>query len=169
MATLYEMNAQAKALYELLQSDEIDEDVFRDTLESIGIEQKLESYCYIIKQLEADEEMYRAEAARLLKRARPIADKIERMKGQIIAYFAAVNRTRERAGVFAASVGTSQSVDVRDESLIPEQYFKPQPAKVDRAAIREVLKKGESVPGAELVTNTNVRIGYGKVDDAIVG
>ncbi len=36
MAALYEMTAQASSLYELLQNEEIDEDVFRDTLEAMG-------------------------------------------------------------------------------------------------------------------------------------
>ena len=52
--TLYEFTGAAKDLYALLENDEIDEQTFHDTLEAIGAEDKVESYCQIISQLEAD-------------------------------------------------------------------------------------------------------------------
>lgn len=48
MATLFEMTQQANTLYELLQNEEIDEQIFNDTLEAMGTEEKIESYCQII-------------------------------------------------------------------------------------------------------------------------
>lgn len=45
---------------------------------------------------------------------------------------------------------TPASVVITDETAIPDDYLKPQPPKVDKAAIRDALKQGASIPGAML-------------------
>lgn len=42
------------------------------------------------------------------------------------------------------------SVQVVEEAEVPEQYWKPQPAKLDRQALLAALKQGQAVPGALL-------------------
>lgn len=39
---------------------------------------------------------------------------------------------------------------VKDEALIPARFFKPSDPKLDRTALGDALKAGETVPGAEL-------------------
>ena len=60
MATLYELTDRYKQLLTL--AEELDEDVFKDTLESMDdeIETKADSYAIIDKKLQADEEMFAA-------------------------------------------------------------------------------------------------------------
>lgn len=64
---LYEMTAAANELYALLTVDEIDEETVKDTLEAMGAEEKLESCCVVIRELEADAEQ---RATRRSKRAK---------------------------------------------------------------------------------------------------
>lgn len=45
---------------------------------------------------------------------------------------------------------TPASVVITDETAIPDSYLKPQPPKVDKAALRDALKQGASIPGAML-------------------
>lgn len=42
------------------------------------------------------------------------------------------------------------SVSVADEADIPSDYWKPQPPKLDKAALLKALKAGETIPGASL-------------------
>ena len=45
---------------------------------------------------------------------------------------------------------TPPALVVQDESVIPELYWKPQPAKLDRQALLAELKSGVEVPGVSL-------------------
>ena len=69
---LYEMTQAANELYELLTSGEIDEQTFADTLEAMGTEEKLENYCKVIRQLEYDAEMLKAEKERIDKKKKNV-------------------------------------------------------------------------------------------------
>lgn len=158
MATLFEMTNEARALYELLQADEIDAETFEDTLESIGVEQKLESYCQIIRQYEADAALYLAEADRVNKKARQAENNAKRMKGALLAYMQSVGKDKDKAGTFSVSISSFQAVNVYNEADVPEQYFVPQEPKISKTLIRDAIKAGEEVPGAEMVTNLGVRI-----------
>ena len=71
MATLYEMTKEVANLYSLLQNDEIDEQTFADTFEAMSAD-KIEGYCQIIRQLSADEEMFKSEIDRLSKRKKSV-------------------------------------------------------------------------------------------------
>ena len=63
--TIYELTEQAAQLYALLESGEIDEQIFNDTLEAMGAEEKIKNCCYIIKQLEADAKALKEEKEKL--------------------------------------------------------------------------------------------------------
>lgn len=151
--TLYEMSTAARELYELLESGEIDEQTVLDTMESIGASEKLESYVYIQKQLEAEAAAFKAEIDRMTERKRTIERQIERMKAAQVDFMQATGQRKATAGTFTLSLRESKSVKVLDESAIPETWWKPQPATLDRAGIKDALKKGESVPGCEIETS----------------
>jgi hypothetical protein len=44
-----------------------------------------------------------------------------------------------------------EKLEVIDEGRVPETFFVPQPAKLDRKGLIEALKRGEMVNGALLV------------------
>ena len=69
---LYEMTVAANQLYDMLTSGEIDEQTFNDTLEAMGTEEKLESYCKVIRQLEGDAEMLKTEKERIEKKQKAV-------------------------------------------------------------------------------------------------
>lgn len=158
MATLYQMTVQASELYELLQNEEIDEQVFLDTLESIGTEEKIEGYCQVIKELQGDFEKYKAEADRLTARMKTTKNGIERMKNSLLAFLKATGQNKVKAGTFAVSIGTSEQTNILDEALIPTEFKTPQPDKIDKTAIKNAIKSGLSVSGAEIKINESVRI-----------
>lgn len=158
MASLYEMTEQAKALYELLQTEEIDEQIFSDTVEAIGANEKCESYCHIIKQLQNDESMYEHEIERLKKHKQSASNACTRMKNALIEFMQASGQDKIKAGTFSISTTRSQSVSIIDEKLIPSIYLTPQPPKINKAEIKNALKAGNEVKGAILSNNRGICI-----------
>lgn len=158
MATLYEMTAQASKLYELLQNEEIDEQVFLDTLEAIGTEEKIEGYCQVIKELQGDFDKYKAEADRLTARMKTAKNGIDRMKDSLLTFLRATGQSKVKAGTFAVSIGQSKATNILDEALIPTEYKTPQPDKIDKTAIKKAIESGVTVAGAEIIINEGVRI-----------
>jgi hypothetical protein len=156
--TLYEMTEAAKALYEMLEAEEVDEQVISDTLEGMGANLKLEDYCKIIKQFKADAEQYKAEADRLKKKQAAAEKSVKRLTDRVLAYMSATGKTKEKAGVFNIRVSQSKAVNIINENIIPDDYLITQPAKVDKMKIKKLLLAGEVVAGAELQTNNNLQI-----------
>ena len=158
MSTLYEMTLQASQLYELLQNEDIDEQVFLDTLEAIGTNEKIESYCHVIKELQADFDKFKAEADRLTARMKTTKNGIDRMKESLLTFLRLSGQAKVKAGTFSVSIGTSKQTNILDEALIPTEYKTPQPDKIDKAAIKKAIESGVDVAGAEIIINEGVRI-----------
>ena len=156
--TLYELTAAGAQLYALLGDEQIDEQTVADTLEAMGVGEKLEDYCKVIRMFEADAAAYKAEKERLSAKQKRAENAIERMTNAISAYLAAVGKTEEKCGVFNVKVSQSKAAQIVDANAIPAQWRKPQPDKIDQAGIRKALIAGEKIAGAVLQINNNVNI-----------
>lgn len=156
--SLYEMTSAANYLYDLLTNDEIDEQTFKDTLEGMGVEEKLESYCKVIRQLEADAEMLKAEKERIEKKKKTVDNSIDRMKKAVMEFMKASGSTKSTAGTFTVALSTSKAVNILDESKIPVRFLVEQAPKIDKSSIRAELMSGAEIEGCELQINEGVRI-----------
>lgn len=156
--TLYEMSQTAKQLYELLESGEIDEQVLTDTLESIGASEKLQDYVHVLKTFEAEITMIDAEMARLKENKRILENRSEYLKGKMIEYMQATNQKTAAAGTFKVKLNESKSCEITDEALIPMEYMREIPAKLepDKLEMLKALKNGEKISGASLKTSYSV-------------
>ena len=155
---LFEMTVMANELYDLLTSGEIDEQVFTDTLQAMGTEEKLESYCKVIRQLEADAEMLKAEKERIEKKKKTVDNSILRMKKAVTDFMKAQGTQKASAGTFSVAISTSKAVNILDESKIPARFLVEQAPKIDKSAIRSELMSGAEIEGCELQINEGVRI-----------
>ena len=156
--TLYEMTETANYLYRLLEDGEIDEQTVADSLEGLGVGDKLEDYCKVIRQFEADKAAYAVEKARFAEKEKKADKAIERLKKAITDYMDVAGKTEQKCGVFDIKLSKSKAVSVVDAGKISQIYWKPQPAVINKAAIRAVLMNGGEVAGAVLQTNTNINI-----------
>ena len=152
------MTTQANELYDLLQNEVIDEQVFKDTLEAIGTDKKIESYCQVIKELQGDFDKFKAESDRLAARMKTTKNGIDRLKDSLLTFLRASGQDKVKAGTFSVSIGTSKATNILDESLIPSEYKTPQPDKIDKTAIKNAIESGLEVAGAEVIINEGVRI-----------
>lgn len=158
MSSLYEMTEQARYLYNLFENEEIDNQTLEDTLESIGANEKLESYTYIQKQFEADLAAYKNEKDRIEKKMKTCQNAIERMKSAVLEFMNVTGQKKAKVGTFDLSIGKSESVNITNLIDIPDEFLVYQPPKANKSEIKKKLKAGESICGAELVENEYLRI-----------
>ena len=158
--TLYEMSETARQLYELLESGEIDEQTVNDTMESIGASEKLESYVYVMKQIEAEIAAFKSEIERMQSRKQSLERQVDRLKQAQKDYMLATGQTSANAGLFKISLRKNTSCEIMDEALIPMQYMNEIPASFqpDKKAILAKLRSGEKVSGCDLKTGYSVMI-----------
>lgn len=156
--TLYEMTGAALNLQELLQAEEIDEQVYNDTLESLNTDEKLENVCKIIRNLESDAEAYKKEKDRLATRQKVAENAVKRLKESVLKFLQATNKDKVQTGLFKLSLGKSEKVIVNDMDLIPEQYLNYVPAKVNLTELKKDIKSGLEIPGVEIEKNEYVLI-----------
>ena len=157
--TLYEMTEQAQTLRDMLDAEEIDEQTFNDTLEAIGAEDKVNSYCQIIRELDGDNAAIKAEIERLKKRIEHNTSSINRMKQALDGFMTASGKKKEKTPFFSVSYRKSQSVDIINEADIPQEYIKVKTETApDKVAIKAALKAGEAIPGCQLKDTESIQI-----------
>ena len=157
--TLYEMTEQTKALYDLLQAEDVEEkeQIIADTLESFDADKKVEAYCQIIGQYKAEIEMFSAEIKRLTARKQTATNAVERMKAALLSFLEATGEEKVKAGSFTVATRTSKSVNITDFDKVPEEFIRVK-KEADKTAIGELLKQGETLDYAEFVYSKGVNI-----------
>ena len=103
---LYELTDSMLRVQDLLESDEFDEETLADTLEAVegAYEVKLENYCKVIKNLEADVEALKNEAKRLTDKRKSIESNIDRLKSNIFDSMKTTNTPKVKGTVFTISI-----------------------------------------------------------------
>ena len=129
-----------------------DEETLRDTLE--GMTNLTEMVGAVLRSQLDD----LALAAALRARIADMHERLARIDARAAKKRELVTSTMERADIrkiteadFTISLRpTSPPLVLVDENEIPEDFWKPQPAKLDRQGLITALKAGRDVPGATL-------------------
>lgn len=158
MASLYELTEMERQLQSLLESEEISQEVFEDTLEGLDVETKIESICKVIRNLDSDAKAFKEEKDRLAARQKTAENGVKRLKDSLLNYLLVTDKKSVKAGFFNVSVRNSESLNVLYEDMIPEDYLIQQPAKVDVSGIKAAIKEGKEIDGVELVKSPYVTI-----------
>nr|DAN90927.1 MAG TPA: resistance protein [Caudoviricetes sp.] len=154
-------------LYELslafqdVQNMDLDPEVMKDTLDSINdaIESKAENIAKLIRNLESDVSAYKEEEDRLKTKRQATENKVKWLKTYLEDNMKLTGKTKFKSGMFNFSIQKNPaSVNITDEKIIPGEFLIPQPPKVDKTSLKEILKRGIEVPGAELKQTEGLRI-----------
>ena len=154
-------------LYELsiafqeVQNMDLDPEVMKDTLDSIedAIENKAENIAKLIRNHEADVSAYKEEEDRLKTKRQAMENKVKWLKTYLEDNMKLTGKTKFKSGMFNFSIQKNPvSVNITDERIIPEEFLIQQPPKVDKTSLKEALKNGIEVPGAELKQTEGLRI-----------
>ncbi|WP_108669518.1 siphovirus Gp157 family protein [Peribacillus acanthi] len=156
---LYEMTTHYRQLLDM--AEELDPEVFQDTLEAIEeeIEDKAENVAKLIRTLDSDIEVIKAEEKRLADRRKALENKIVSVKTYLQEQMEIAGIDKVKRPTLTISIQNNPpSVSVLDESLIPSNFIIPQPGKISKKDILAALKEGQFIPGAEIIQSKGVRI-----------
>lgn len=158
MSRLYELTSDLLALQEMLEEN-VDEQVLIDTLEAVQgeYETKLEAYCKVIKNLEADMEALKAEAKRLTDKRKVLENNVDRLKKAMFDSMKATGTDKVKGQLFSVSIqrngGVVPIIYDKDNKKItanlPDELVEVvETPKLD--VIREWLESGNAVEGFTL-------------------
>lgn len=132
---------------EIIPNDEVISQLFNDIQAELG--DKLDNTQKVIKSLNADEKALNEEIERLKKRKTAVENKQETLKGLMLGALQASGQTKLKTLEHSFSTRKSQSVNVINEELVGREY-KKMVLSVDKTLIKNAIKEGKVVVGAEM-------------------
>ncbi len=152
MSSLYQLETNYKAVFNMLCDEEADEQMIVDTLESIDgeIEEKADGYAKIIKELESKRDARKIEADRLRNSAKVFDNRINTLKQRLFDTMKEVGKPKFTTNLFSFSIaknGGKQPLTIDGE--VPEEYTKTI-VENDTEKIRQALENGENLSFAHL-------------------
>ena len=160
MATLYEIAAEYMTLLDM--AEEIDEEVFKDTLEGIEgeLEIKADNYAKVVAELENKAEGLDKESKRLTERKKAIENNIKRIKDNLKGAMIATGKTKFKTELFNFGIQKNPPKLVLDKGLedIPMEYYIFQDPIADKDKIKKDLKEGKELDFAHLEQGESLRI-----------
>lgn len=80
-----------------------------------------------------------------------------RLEERLLWALQTMGRDKVEVGLRKLALRMTTAVNITDETAIPAEYIKVETS-VDKMRIKEALKSGEVITGAELVTNQSIQI-----------
>ena len=123
---------------------------------NMAYEEKVENIACYIKNLTSDIAAFKAEEDALAERRKQAEKRVEYLKNLLVAN---MNGQKFSTARCAVSFRRSDRVAIQDESLVPKKYMtKHVEYKIDKNAIKALLKQGKSVKGCQLIERLNTQI-----------
>jgi len=150
---LYEIDSEIMSLID----DETGEILDTDRFDELSGERdaKVENICLWIKNLKAEAEALKAEKDAFAHRQKVVENKMNSLKAFISQYLEGTSFKTTKVNV---SFRKSESLEISDVYKIPEDFLKYKEPDVDKTALKNAIKAGASIEGAELVEKLNIQI-----------
>lgn len=127
------------------------------TLNLDNFNAKAEGYVKAIKNYKAEQDAIAEEIKKLQAKKKVCENAVERMKDALKTAMDVFDTPKVQAGLFKISLTKSESVNIINEDAIPEQYKRIK-YEVSKTDIKNAIKNGETVEGAEIVENKSITI-----------
>ena len=158
MANLYELQGAYARIQSMI---ELGEEGLEDTLESIegALEEKLESYAMVIRNIESDVEGLEKEEKRLAERRKNMISGIQRMKINMQNAISSTGEKKIQGEKFTFTVQKNPpSLNIVDDKAIPKEFVTVETVRnIDKKALLAKAKI-EEVPGVEIKQGESLRI-----------
>ena len=163
MTKLYDLAADYAKVKELLENEDIEPEIMQDTLESIeaAMEVKAKNIAILVQGLGSDASIIKAEEQRLAQRRKAIENKQKWLKDYLKSQMEYAGIDRFKTPTHTISLQNNPpALKITDEGAIPANFLAviPERYEVDKAALKDALKAGEEIPGAELVQGKSIQI-----------
>ena len=151
---IYELEGAFAELSAMLESGEIDEEIYNDTIESLPVEESAEWMAKMRRNTDADiKEISR------LKAKKESLKKAKERENETLLKLCKLRGGTIKSALFTISPRKTVSVDIVDEDAISD-LFKEEVVsyKIDKQGIKEMLVSGLEIEGAELKESESVQI-----------
>lgn len=162
--TLYELTTEYMELLAMLEDPDVDDELIADTLEGIDgeLEVKADGYARVMRQMDADAKVIKAEEERLANRRKSLENRAANLKSRLQQMMEITGKVKFKTELFSFGIQKNPAAVVIDEHYIeniPEEYLIRQDPKIDRAKLKEDLKAGKDLDGiAHLEQTESLRI-----------
>ncbi len=122
---------------------------------------KADATCWVIEHLRGQAGYRQQQAKRLTELSRSDADRADALEESLVLVLTRLQPTATRFSFpnHELSSRKSQSVEIDDEEVLDPQWLSfTTTSKPDKAAIKEALKAGREIPGAQLISRRSWRI-----------
>ena len=162
--SLYQLSNNYLQALDFLTDPELDLPIeaVNDTLEALGgeLEEKAINVAKFLRNMEAVAEAIKEAEEAMAKRRKSLENRVKWMKDYLKGNMEHTGITKIECPYFKIAIQNNPvAVNVTNENAIPEQFKeKIITWKIDKPAIKETIKSGIAVPGAELVNGTRLAI-----------
>lgn len=158
--TLYELTNDLLALQAEQENEDINDEVFRDTLEGLdgAFEDKCDGWAKWIRGMQTDVDALKEEEARLKLRRQRLETAITKAKITLGDYMRLVGKTKFKTALFNYGFRKSSHVVVLDATKAPEWALVQQAPKISLTAIKDHIDKGEDLDWAEVLETESLQI-----------
>lgn len=158
---LHEIPAALSGMLDLIQVDEETGEIEPATLESVQIasEEKIIATAMYIRRLDALNKATKETIQDLQERVRADSKRIEALKWLMTKAMDSLQYTEVKSPEVTLRFRKSSSVEITDIDALPEQFLRTKTVvEPDKTAIKNALKAGEKIQGAQLVESRNLQI-----------
>lgn len=162
--TLYEISNHYIQALDFLTDPELDlpMEAINDTLEGLSgeLEDKAVNVAKFLRNMETTAEAIKAAEEAMAKRRKALESRVKWLKDYLKNNMEACGISKIECPFFKLAIQKNpDSVNIIDEDAIPEQYKEQVITwKISKTAIKEAIKAGTPVPGAELTAGTRLVI-----------
>lgn len=163
MSKLYELTGDYLRLAEQLEGmdDACKLDTLEGSAELASIEEKSSSIVHMVSNWQGDISVLDKEINRLTSRKKTMENSIKSVKDYLKMNMENCKLDKLKVGTFSISLQDSNpALSIVDDKLLPVKYWEvvPQSFKPMNDKIKQDLKAGIAVPGAELTVSKSLRI-----------
>ncbi len=122
---------------------------------------KADATCWVIEHLRGQAAYRQQQAKRLTELSRSDASRADALEDSLVLVLTRLQPTANRFSFpnHELSSRKSQAVEIEDEASLPSEWLAHKTTShLDKAAIKEALKAGHLIPGAQLVSRRSWRI-----------
>lgn len=159
---LYELSQAYLTVANMIDEETPDQDILNALMTIEGqIEVKAVNIANLIKSIEAEAEIIKAEEKRLSQRRKSRENVVINVKQYLKETMEQMGKDKIKTAVWTVSIQNNPpAVQITNEDEIPGKFLTliPERYEVNKKLISEALKAGEEVKGAELSVGRSLRI-----------
>lgn len=152
MATLYEINEQIAGLVDPETGEIADFEAFEKL--NLNLDTKIKNIALWIVNLRSDAEQLEEQEKKFRDRKTAAKNKAESLKSLLDGFLSGEKRSYPEVVI---SYRKSEQVTVDDDAKLDDRFLRIK-TEIDKTALKDALKHGESIDGARLEVKNNIQI-----------